>query len=86
LQRQGCVFRSHSDTEVILHAYRIWGEACVQRFNGMWAFALWDEREGKLFASRDRLGVKPFFFVQQGDELLFSSEIAGLRAVRNLNE
>ncbi|MFX8102723.1 asparagine synthetase B, partial [Acinetobacter baumannii] len=60
LQRQGCVFRSHSDTEVILHAYRIWGEACVQRFNGMWAFALWDEREGKLFASRDRLGVKPF--------------------------
>lgn len=86
LQRQGCVFRSHSDTEVILHAYRIWGEACVQRFNGMWAFALWDEREGKLFASRDRLGVKPFFFVEQGDELLFSSEIAGLRAVKPLNE
>lgn len=86
LQRLGCVFRSHSDTEVILHAYRAWGEACVQRFNGMWAFALWDEREGKLFASRDRLGVKPFFYVEQGDELLFSSEIAGLRAVRALTE
>lgn len=86
LSALGCQFRSHSDTEVILHAYRMWGESCVRRFNGMWAFALWDERERRLFASRDRLGVKPFFFIENGDELLFSSEIAGLRAVRPLNE
>ncbi|WP_422012424.1 asparagine synthase (glutamine-hydrolyzing) [Roseateles sp.] len=82
----GCEFRSHSDTEVILHAYRVWGEECVQRFNGMWAFALWDDRERKLFASRDRLGVKPFFYIETSQELCFSSEIAGLRAVRPLNE
>lgn len=86
LSELGCHFRSHSDTEVILHAYRVWGESCVRRFNGMWAFALWDERERRLFASRDRLGVKPFFFMENGDELLFSSEIAGLRAARPLNE
>jgi asparagine synthase (glutamine-hydrolysing) len=86
LSALGCQFRSHSDTEVILHAYRTWGESCVRRFNGMWAFALWDERERRMFASRDRLGVKPFFFMENGDELLFSSEIAGLRAVRPLHE
>ena len=86
LSALGCQFRSHSDTEVILHAYRTWGESCVRRFNGMWAFALWDERERRLFASRDRLGVKPFFFMENGEELLFSSEIAGLRAVWPLHE
>ncbi|MBL8279695.1 MAG: asparagine synthase (glutamine-hydrolyzing) [Pelomonas sp.] len=86
LQALGCQFRSHSDSEVILHAYRVWGESCVRRFNGMWAFAIWDERERRLFASRDRLGVKPFFFMETGDELLFSSEIAGLRTVRPLNQ
>ena len=61
LQALGCQFRSHSDSEVILHAYRVWGEACVRHFNGMWAFAIWDERERRMFAARDRLGVKPFF-------------------------
>lgn len=86
LQARGCVFRSHSDSEVILHAYREWGDDCVSRFNGMWAFAIWDERQQRLFASRDRLGVKPFFFVDEGRELIFSSEVAGLRAVTTLNE
>lgn len=85
LQALGCEFQSHSDSEVILHAYRTWGEGCVRRFNGMWAFAIWDEAERKLFASRDRLGVKPFFYVESEQELLFSSEIAGLRAVKPLN-
>lgn len=85
LRALGCQFRSHSDSEVILHAYRMWGESCVRRFNGMWAFAIWDERERKLFASRDRLGVKPFFYIESGGELLFSSEIAGLRAARPLD-
>lgn len=86
LRALGCEFRSHSDSEVILHAYRVWGEGCVRRFNGMWAFAIWDERERKLFASRDRLGVKPFFYIETAQELSFSSEIAGLRAARPLNQ
>ncbi|MEN9416479.1 MAG: hypothetical protein RI988_99 [Pseudomonadota bacterium] len=81
----GHVFRSRSDSEVILHAYEEWGEACVQRFNGMWAFALWDSRRERLFLSRDRLGVKPLCYLQQGGRLLFSSEAAGIRAVVPVN-
>ena len=81
LHAKGHVFRSRTDTEVILHAYREWGDDCVQRFNGMWAFALWDAAKGRLFASRDRLGVKPFFFLKTDEQFVFSSEIAGIRAV-----
>jgi asparagine synthase (glutamine-hydrolysing) len=71
-------FRSQCDTEVILHAYQEWGEACVQRFNGMWAFALVDLRRGRLFCSRDRLGVKPFHYVTSEPHFAFSSEIKAL--------
>lgn len=85
LRALGHVFRSGSDTEVIIHAYRAWGADCVHRFNGMWAFALWDEARQCLLASRDRLGVKPFFYTDSHDELLFSSEVAGLRAVADVN-
>jgi asparagine synthase (glutamine-hydrolysing) len=77
----GHVFRSRSDSEVILHAYEQWGEACVQRFNGMWAFALWDARRQQLFISRDRMGVKPLCYLEQGGRVLLSSEPAGIRAV-----
>ena len=86
LHAKGHVFRSRSDTEVILHAYREWGEDCVQRFNGMWAFALWDVAKNKLFASRDRLGVKPFFFLKTDEQFIFSSEIAGIRSVHTVRE
>jgi len=86
LRGKGYVFKSHSDTEVILHAYREWGEDCVQRFNGMWAFALWDAAKNKLFASRDRLGVKPFFYLQTEEQFIFSSEIGGIRAVNAVHE
>lgn len=74
-------FRSRSDSEVILHAYEQWGPACVERFNGMWAFAIWDTRQQTLFLSRDRLGVKPLFHRTVGGRLYFSSEPAGILAV-----
>ncbi len=80
LAARGRVMRSRCDTEVILHAYAEWGDDCVRHFNGMWAFALWDRRCRRLFASRDRLGVKPFVYAQAGGVLHFSSEPAGLRA------
>ncbi len=76
----GHKFRSSADTEVILHAYEEWGRGCLQRFNGMWAFALWDSRKKELFCARDRLGIKPFYYAQTGDSFLFASEIKALRA------
>ncbi|MFC5498388.1 asparagine synthase (glutamine-hydrolyzing) [Caenimonas terrae] len=85
LKALGHVFRSHSDSEVILHAYEAWGPQCVERFNGMWAFAIWDVKRKRLFASRDRLGVKPFYYVKDAVRLIFSSEIKGIAAVRPLH-
>jgi asparagine synthase (glutamine-hydrolysing) len=58
----GHVFKTRSDTEVIVHAWEAWGEACVQRFRGMFAFALWDRNRQTLFMARDRLGVKPLYY------------------------
>ena len=77
----GHEFRTDTDTEVILAAYRAWGEAAVERFNGIWAFALWDARERSLFLSRDRLGVKPLYLLEADGGLLFASEIKALLAV-----
>lgn len=71
---------SHSDTEVILRAYRRWGRECVHRFRGMFAFALWDDRRHELWLVRDRLGVKPLYFVNHAGKLRFSSEIKALLA------
>ncbi|MGS0755665.1 asparagine synthetase B family protein, partial [Roseateles sp. GG27B] len=72
LQAAGHVFRSRSDSEVILHAYEEWGADCVKRFNGMWAFAIWDTRSRELFMSRDRFGVKPFNYLQRDGRFVFS--------------
>ena len=74
----GHVFNSGSDTEVILAAYLEWGEACVSRFNGMWAFAIHDERRDVLFCSRDRFGVKPFYYLDNSRGFFFGSEIRQL--------
>ncbi|QWE31033.1 asparagine synthase (glutamine-hydrolyzing) [Polynucleobacter sp. Adler-ghost] len=71
---------SSSDTEIILAAYIAWGESCVHHFNGMFAFAIWDHDKNKLFCSRDRLGVKPFFYTQRNGQFFFASEIKGLLA------
>jgi len=71
-------YRSETDTEVILAAYKTWGKECVKEFNGMFAFAIWDRQDGSLFAARDRVGIKPFYYWLNGSELLFSSEIRAL--------
>jgi asparagine synthase (glutamine-hydrolysing) len=86
LQAAGHVFRSRSDSEVILHAYEEWGADCVKRFNGMWAFAIWDTCSRELFMSRDRFGVKPFNYLQRDGRFVFSSEPVGIMAVATLNE
>ncbi len=78
LVKTGVVFRSHSDTEVILEAYKRWGTACLDRFNGMFAFALYDKPRGKLFCSRDRYGEKPFLFSFGKGLFAFASEYKAL--------
>ena len=78
LTQKGYVFEGHSDTEVVLKAFLCWGEACVDRFNGIFAFAVWCEREQRLFLARDRIGVKPLFYAQRNGGLLFASEIKTL--------
>lgn len=79
LQALGHVFKTRSDTEVIVHAWESWGERCVDRFRGMFAFALWDRTKETLFLARDRLGVKPLYYAMLADgTLLFGSELKSL--------
>ena len=75
LKARGYPFRSETDTEVILAAYDAWGEECITRFNGMWAFAIHDARENRVFCSRDRFGVKPFYYHENMTQFVFGSEI-----------
>lgn len=80
LESQGWKFHSRTDSEVVLAAYATWGKDCVRRFNGMFAFAVWDRVQQVLFLARDRYGVKPLYYAQQGSSFLFGSEIKALRA------
>lgn len=78
LEKKGYSFRSQSDTEVVLKAYEEWGETCVGRFNGMFAFAIWDGRENKVFMARDRYGIKPLYYHFSEGRLVFASEIKAI--------
>ena len=79
LMQCGHQFRTHCDTEVIVHAWEQWGERCVERFRGMFAFALWDRNQQTLFLARDRLGVKPLYYAQlDNGSLIFGSELKAL--------
>ncbi len=80
LQARGHIFHSTGDTEVLLAAYREWGQSCVERFVGMFAFAVFDKRHGHLFLARDRFGVKPLYLLNTPRGLAFGSEIKALRA------
>jgi asparagine synthase (glutamine-hydrolysing) len=80
LRAAGHIFRTASDTEVIVHAYEEWGPSCFERFNGQWALALWDRRSKRLVLSRDRMGVRPLYYAMEGRRLLFASEVKSIFA------
>ena len=80
LRKLGHSFRTHCDTEVVLHAYAQWGGEALQKINGIFAFAVWEHGARRLFLARDRMGVKPLFYSQIGDGLLFASEIKTILA------
>ncbi len=83
LIEHGCEFMGHSDTEVVLKAFTVFGSDCVNKFNGIFAFAIWDEKKRRLFFARDRIGVKPFFYSIRDGKFIFSSEIKGILAQTN---
>jgi asparagine synthase (glutamine-hydrolysing) len=78
LESLGHVFRSRTDTEVVVHAYEEWGAACVERFNGMFAFAVLDRKRGRVLLVRDRLGIKPLYYAHSNGRFLFASEAKAL--------
>ncbi len=80
LEAKGEKFSTATDTEVLLKAYRQWGEKCLDKFNGMFAFAIWDDVEKTLFAARDRVGLKPFHYAFAGNSIIFGSEIKAILA------
>ena len=78
LRKEGAVFTTHCDTEVVLQAYLHWGAACTERFNGIFAFVVWEQQAQRLFLARDRIGVKPLFYAEIPGGLVFASEIKAL--------
>ena len=85
LQVLGHVFRNHSDTEAIIHAWEAWGPDCLDRLNGQFSFALWDRNQATLFLARDRLGKKPLYYARRADgSLVFGSEMSALEQAHDL--
>jgi asparagine synthase (glutamine-hydrolysing) len=82
LKEKGYVFKTNSDTEVIVRAYQEWGEDCLNKFNGMWAIVIYDSKKDKLFISKDRFGVKPLYFIKNTESLIFASEIKQFRSFK----
>lgn len=80
LEGLGRQFTTRSDTEVLLHAYAVWGDDCVMRMNGQWAFAIWDRDRRRLFCARDRIGVRPFYWARHDGRFVFGSEVKALFA------
>jgi asparagine synthase (glutamine-hydrolysing) len=78
LEQRGHIFKTQTDTEIIVHAYEEYGDECVTHFNGMFAIALWDARKRRLFLARDRLGIKPLYYWLGEDKLVFGSELKAL--------
>jgi asparagine synthase (glutamine-hydrolysing) len=86
LKSKGHVFRTHCDTEVIVHAWEEWGRRCVERFRGMFAFSIWDRNRGELFIARDRLGIKPLYFSELSDGyFIFGSELKAILSHPGVN-
>jgi asparagine synthase (glutamine-hydrolysing) len=81
LAAAGYTFKTETDTEVLIYAYALWGKQCLERFIGMFAFALWDADKNELFAARDRLGIKPFYYLVSNDRFYFASEVKSIIAV-----
>ena len=84
LEQQGHTFNTHTDTEVILALYQQYGEACLEKLNGMFAFALWNKQQQQLFLARDRIGKKPLYYFQQDGRFAFASEIKSLLTLPNI--
>lgn len=85
LEENGYVFHTGTDTEIIPAAFDLWGESCVNHFNGMWAFCLWDEQKKTLFCARDRFGVKPFYYYMDENRFVFASEIKAILCDDTIN-
>jgi asparagine synthase (glutamine-hydrolysing) len=81
LELVGYCFKTQTDTEVILYAYEEWGTDCLNRFNGMWAFCIWDSKKKRIFCARDRAGIKPFYYTFSAQKFVFASEIKALLAL-----
>jgi asparagine synthase (glutamine-hydrolysing) len=78
LEQNGHIFKSNTDTEVIVHAYEQWGTGCVTRLRGMFAFAIWDSNKKQFFLARDRIGIKPLYYYFRSNKFVFSSEIKSI--------
>jgi asparagine synthase (glutamine-hydrolysing) len=83
LKTKGYQFKSNSDSEVVLKSYQEWGEACLDRFNGMWALTIYNRETKELFGARDRFGVKPFYYYKDTDSFIFASEIKSIKVAIN---